>query len=101
MFIYNITIKVKTVIKEEWMLWLQTEHIPEVLATGCFQHATVLQLLEVDDSEGPTYAVQYNAESKGAYNQYMEKYSGTLRQKSYEKWGDQFIAFRSLMQVVN
>jgi len=55
-------------------------------------------LLEIDDTEGPTFAVQYNAESKAAYNQYMEKHAASLRQKSFDKWGDAFIAFRSLMQ---
>jgi hypothetical protein len=100
MFIYNVTIKVKAQIHQEWLTWLQEVHIPEVLATGCFYDATILQLLEVDDTEGPTFAVQYNAESKAAYNQYMEKYAAELRQKSYDKWGDAFIAFRSFMQIV-
>ena len=66
-----------------------------------FTKATILQLLETDDSEGPTYAVQYFAESKALYNRYIEKYAGVMRQKSFEKWGDKFIAFRSVMQVVN
>ena len=101
MFIYNVTIKVKNEIQEDWLEWLKAEHIPEVIATGCFQKATLLRLMEVDESEGPTFAVQYYAESKGAYNQYIEKYANLLRQKSYEKWGDSFIAFRSIMQVVN
>lgn len=101
MYIYNVTIKVKNEIKTDWLQWLQLEHIPEVLATGCFSTATILQLLEVDDSEGPTYAVQYHAESKANYNLYINKYASLLRDKSYQKWGDQFIAFRSIMQVVN
>jgi len=101
MYIYNVTIKVKNEIKTDWLQWLQLEHIPEVLATGCFSTATILQLLEVDDSEGPTYAVQYHAESKANYNLYINKYASPLRDKSYQKWGDQFIAFRSIMQVVN
>ena len=76
-------------------------HVPEVLATNCFTKATIVRLLEIDDSEGPTYAVQYLAESKASYNLYIEKYAGLLRQKSFERWGGQFIAFRSLMHVVN
>ena len=101
MFIYNVTIKVHDSIKEEWLSWLQKEHIPEVIQTGCFTEALVLRLLETDNTEGPTYAVQYKADSKALYNRYIEKYAGVMRQKSFEKWGDQFIAFRSLMQVVN
>ena len=101
MFIYNVTIKVRNEIHSSWLDWLKNEHVPEVLDTGCFSDARILQLLEVDDTEGPTFAIQYFAESKAAYNQYLEKYAPYLRQKSYDKWGDQFIAFRSFMQIVN
>lgn len=101
MIIYNVTIKVHSSIKNEWLIWLKEEHIPEVIKTGCFTHATILQLLEIDESEGPTYAIQYHAESKSLYNNYIEKHAGLMRQKSFDKWGDKFIAFRSVMQVVN
>lgn len=101
MFIYNVTIKVAHGIANEWLIWLQQEHIPEVLATQCFTKATIVKLLEIDDSEGPTYAIQYVAESKALYNAYIDKYATLLKDKSYKKWGDQFIAFRSLMQVVH
>lgn len=101
MFIYNVTIKVHSSIWEQWLQWLQEEHVPEVLATGCFSDARVLRMLETDDSEGPTFTVQYSAESKAAYNKYIEQHAGLMRQQSFDKWGDKFIAFRSLMQVVN
>ena len=100
MIIYNVTIKVHDSIKTEWLVWLKKEHIPEVMDTGCFTGFTILHLLEIDDSEGPTYAIQYKAESKALYNQYIEKFAPILRQKTFEKWGDKFIAFRSVMQVV-
>jgi hypothetical protein len=101
MYLYNVTIKIREDIHKEWLLWLQQKHIPEVISTGCFLSASVFRLLEIDDSEGPTYAVQYRAESKAKYNQYIELFANDMRQRSYEKWGDQFIAFRTLMQVVN
>jgi hypothetical protein len=88
-------------IKTEWLEWLKEIHIPEVLATQCFYDAHIYQLLEVDETEGPTYVVQYKAESKAAYNQYIDKYASSLREKSFQKWGDAFIAFRTIMQVVN
>ena len=101
MIIYNITIKIQSAIQQQWLIWLTDEHIPEILNTGCFTQFNILQLLDTDDSEGPTYAVQFHAESKAQYNRYLELFSGELRKKSYEKWGDQFIAFSSVMQVVN
>lgn len=101
MIIYNVTIKLEEAIHPQWLVWLKEEHIPDVIATGCFTRATILQLLETDDSEGPTYAVQYFAESKAFYHLYIEKFAGEMRQRSFDKWGNGFIAFRSVMQVVN
>ena len=101
MIIYNITIKVEESIKEKWLTWLKEEHIPDIINTGCFTHAAILKLLEVDETEGPTYAVQYFCESKSLYNNYIANHAAEMRQKGFDKWGDKFIAFRSVMQVVN
>jgi hypothetical protein len=99
--VYNVTTKVTTSINHAWLHWLKEEHIPDIINTGCFTHATVLQLLETDDSEGPTYAVQYFAERKSLYNNYIETFAAQMRQKAFDKWGNKFIAFRSLMQVID
>ncbi|HEX2608090.1 MAG TPA: DUF4286 family protein [Flavisolibacter sp.] len=98
--IYNVTTKVDTSIATQWLQWMQEVHIPAILDTGCFTGYKLVRLLEVDDSEGPTYATQYFAESKADYNRYIELYAAALRKDSYDRWGQQFIAFRSLMEVV-
>lgn len=100
MLIYNVTIKVEQSVADAWLQWMFDEHIPDIVRTGCFSGYRVVRLLETDDSEGPTYAFQYNAESKADYNRYVELYAPELRQRSFDKWGDRFIAFRSLMEVV-
>ena len=100
MIVYNVTTKVTHAIQQSWLQWIKEEHIPGIISTGCFTHATVLQLLEIDDSEGPTYVVQYFADNKSQYNLYLEKYAAAMRQKTFAEWGDQFIAFRSVMQVI-
>ncbi len=101
MIIYNVTIKVENSIAENWLVWLKDEHIPDVINTGCFTHAIILRLLDVDDSEGPTYAVQYHAVSDSLYKQYIENFSDEMRKKGADKWSNQFIAYRTAMQVVH
>lgn len=101
MFIYNVTIKLEESIHEQWLDWMLNQHIPEMISTGCFTKGKVLRLLEIDDEEGPTYAIQFSAESKANYNRYIEKFAAEMRQRSFDKWGNRFIAFRSVMQVVN
>ncbi|MFL5738728.1 MAG: DUF4286 family protein, partial [Flavisolibacter sp.] len=82
---------------------LHQGYLPGVPAShGCIRmpYWKVVRLLEVDDSEGPTYAIQYHARSKSDYNRYMEMHAADMRKKSFEKWGEKFIAFRTLMEVV-
>ncbi len=100
MFIYNITTQVTWKIHEGWLEWMKAMHIPDVMASGCFIEYRLLRLVEVDETDGPTYAAQFMAESKVLYNRYISEYAPGLRSKSFDKWGDQFISFRSVMQQV-
>ena len=97
--IYNVTLKVNHHIHTDWLRWMQEEHIQEVIATGCFTSARLLHLVESDDEEGVTYAVQYEAADRQLYDRYIQQFAENLRKKGYEKWGDGFIAFRTLMEV--
>ena len=100
MLIYNVTIKIDWNIAEEWLNWMKQIHIPEVMQTGCFDKHAFLRLLEIDETEGPTYAVQYFANSINEYNTYIATYAPLLRQKTIDAWGNKYIAFRSLMEMV-
>ena len=101
MIIYNVTVKVEHSIAGQWLDWLKEEHIPDIISTGCFTHATILHLFEADDAEGITYAVQYHTTAKTLYDRYIEQFAETMRKKAQDKWGGKFIAFRSLMRVVH
>lgn len=101
MFIYNVSIKVTHTICKDWVQWMKEEHIPEVMDTECFVKFTFAQLVEIDEEDGITFSCQYYAQSKADYNRYIELHSERLRNAGIEKWGNQFIAFRTLMQVVN
>ncbi|MBN8836819.1 MAG: DUF4286 family protein [Sphingobacteriia bacterium] len=101
MIIYNVTTHVQHTIHHNWVKWMQEKHIPEVMATGCFTKFHFVRVLDTDETEGITYAVQYFAESKANYNRYIEIYAGVLRADAQETWGHQTIGFRSLMEFVN
>ena len=100
MIIYNVTSKIDWSIHDAWVKWMLDEHIPEVVATGCFTGAQLLKLLEIEEEDGPTYTAQYFAETKQLQEEYVNKHAATLRQKVFEKWGNRTIAFRSIMEVV-
>jgi len=100
MIVYNITTKVHSAVDAAWLQWQREEHIPAIMATGFFIDFKICRLLEHDDSEGKTYAVQYSCSSKEQYHAYTEKYAPLLREQALKKWGDQVISFRSLLEVI-
>ncbi|MEI9943971.1 MAG: DUF4286 family protein [Chitinophagaceae bacterium] len=101
MTVYNITLKVSPEIEKQWLLWQTQEHIPDVMASGCFTDHKFFRLLEQDESEGATYVVQYFAPSLEDYERYINQVAPVMRQKLLDKWGNKIIAFRTVMQVVN
>ena len=101
MFIYNVTTKVAWPIHEAWVQWMKEKHIPDVMNSGCFTEFRFVRLLETDESEGPTYAVQYYAATKHDYERYIEQHAPELRKDALNNWGSNFIGFRSLMELVN
>jgi hypothetical protein len=100
MFIYNVTTNVNWSIHDAWLEWMQTDHMPAIIKTNCFVRYQLLRLHEQDETEGPTYVAQYFAESKALYNRYIELFANEFRKEYNEKWGNNFVAFRTLLEVV-
>ena len=101
MIVYNITMKVDPGIETAWLLWQKKEHIPEIMSSGYFSDAKFFRLLEQEETEGITYVVQYTAPTLDQYHNYIKEFASGLREKAFTKWGDKFIAFRTIMEIVN
>jgi hypothetical protein len=100
MLIYNITTKVEHTVAHKWVQWMKEEHIPAILQTEKFIGSNFSKLLDVDESDGITYVLQFFAKTKNDYDQYIREYSAQLRNEAMEKWGAGFISFKSLMEEV-
>ena len=101
MILYNITTNVEQSVESEWLAWMQTEHMLDVLNTGMFVTAKIFRLLDVEQTEGTTtYAVQYFAESRKHYDRYQQEFAATLRHEAEQKFGSKTVSFRTLMEEV-
>lgn len=101
MIIYNVTSKIDSSIAKNWLHWMLNEHLPEIMNTGYFTNYQIAKLINVDELDGPTYAIQYHANSINDYNKYINEFATPLRQKTQQLWGDKCISIRTLMEVVN
>ena len=101
MMIQNITSQVGWGIHTEWLSWLQRECIPEIMATGLFVSYQLVKVWNVDDLDGPTYALQLYAENAEQIGVFNEVDAPRIASQSAGLWGDAIVNFTSLMEVVN
>lgn len=99
MIIYNVTVKIDINHHDEWLEWMRTKHIPDVMDTGCFEYHRIHKVL-VDDQDGVNYAIQYGCKDMDRLNEYQEKHAPELQKEHSERYKDKFVAFRTLLEVV-
>lgn len=100
MIIYNVTVKVENNIKEDWLQWMKEVHIPDVMATGLFEENKIHRVIQ-NESEGTTYAVQYACKDMKTLHQYQVNHAIALQKEHTERYKDQFVAFRTLLEVID
>lgn len=100
MFIYNVTINIDASIQTEWVKWMLEEHIPDVMKTGCFIDSRMVKVLNVED-EGHTYSVQYTFLEMDDIERYKKEHAPRLQASGKEKFKDKFVAFRTLLQIID
>jgi len=100
MLIYNVTVQVEDSIREEWLTWMRSVHIPEVLDTGCFLEAKISQI-HAEDVGGVSYSIQYLSPSKQALERYQQDFAPTLQQKHTLRYEGKFVAFRTILSLID
>lgn len=100
MILYNVTINIAPEVHDEWLLWMKTVHIPEVLGTGLFTEGKIMRVLTTEAGEGHTYSIQYLLDNIAQYREYEQRFAKQLQQAHTERYRDKFVAFRSLLESV-
>ncbi len=99
MYIYNVTVNVDDDISNEWVAWMKSVHIPDVMATGYFVDYKMSKLLYVAD-EGQTYSIQYTFKTIEDMEQYQKLKAPELQAHVKSLYGDKFTAFRTILEVL-
>jgi Domain of unknown function (DUF4286) len=100
MIIYNVTSNIDESIHDEWLSWIK-EHIPQVLATGKFEKATLTKVLVDEEMGGVTYSVQYKAFSRESLNAFYKEDAPAFRAEISKKFGDKMLAFRTELEILD
>lgn len=97
--LYNVTVKVETATAPEWLEWMKSVHIPDVMATGCFESYKLTRILGDEDDHGVGFAIQYVAKDMDTFRHYQDTFAPRLQADHSSRYADRYVAFRTLMAI--
>ena len=100
MIVYNVTVSIDADAHEEWLQWMKTVHIPDVMSTGLFLDNRICRVLTDDPAEF-SYAIQYTCADMSTYEIYKALHAPAMQRKHTERYDGKFAAFRTLLEVVH
>lgn len=99
MILYNVTVSIDPTISDEWLEWMRSKHIPDVMSTGCFVESRISRV-HGEEEEGVTYAITYLSPSEQKMNEYKDIHAPKMQREHSEKFNGKFAAFRTLLTVI-
>ena len=99
MILYNVTVSIDPEISQEWLQWMRSKHIPDVMATNCFKESR-LSRIQGEEEGGVTYSVMYLCPSEELMNEYQNIHAPALQKDHADKYSGRFAAFRTFLHVI-
>ncbi len=98
MILYNVTVSIDPEIANEWLAWMRSTHIPDVMATGHFIESRISRV-HGEEEGGVTYAITYVSPSQESLETYQKEHAPRLQNDHTAKYAGKFAAFRTLLTV--
>jgi len=99
MILYNVTVSIDPAIAEDWVNWMRSNHIPDVMATGCFVESRISRV-HGEEEGGVTYAITYLSPSQEKMDEYQQHHAPVLQKDHSERYAGKFAAFRTILSVI-
>lgn len=100
MILFNITMILDDEIHNEWLQWMKTIQIPDIMNTGCFVSNRLLNVLD-SPNEGVTYCVQYISDSLEKLNEFKQKHEHSIQAKLPEQFNNKLVLFSTVMEFID
>ena len=95
MIIYSVEISIGETIAKEWLKWMHSKHIPDVMNTNLFNQFKMFQNVDIEN----TYTIQYELNTMEQYLKYKKYFAPNLQKEHTEKFKGKFKAQRTLLKT--
>ncbi len=100
MILYNVTINIDNAVEEEWLNWMQSVHIPDLMNTDLFLDSKLCRI-HAEEEGGKSYSIQYLLKNWDDYNTYVNDFAENMQKEHAQKYANKFVAFRTILEVVH
>ena len=98
MIIFNITVNISHPAEKEWLAYMKTTHIPEIMATNLPVEIKLLILLTEIDNDGSTYTTQFKFRTMEDFLAYQTQYQDELLEKHHRLFNGHYVSFKTLLE---
>ncbi|HLU87440.1 MAG TPA: DUF4286 family protein [Taishania sp.] len=99
MILYNVTVNIDADVHDEWLNWMRTKHIPDVMSTGCFIESRISRI-HGEEEGGMSYAIQYIAPNQDKFDVYQQLFAPKFQHEHSTKFQGKFGAFRTVLTLI-
>jgi len=96
MITYQVKITIDPSVENEWLHWMKTVHVPDVIACGLVR---TFQILKPTTTEH-LYHFNYNFDSHGAFEKYKQEFAPELKEDVLLKYPNLFTSEREIFDWI-
>ena len=100
MILYNVTVIIDHTCENDWLSWMKSKHIPDVMNTNMFLECRISKI-QAQDEGGQSYAISYVAENQTKLDEYATNFSEALQKDHNDRYAGKFAAFRTTMEIMH
>jgi len=96
MIIYQVSISISSTVEAEWLAWMKTKHVPDLIATGLISSYHILK----PQSNDHKYVFNYHFRTQADYELYHKDHGPKLKADVIERYDGQFTAEREIYEIL-
>lgn len=97
---YLVEVLIDLEVADQWHSWMKDDHIPDVVATGCFEKAWMTRQPERDTDQRRAYRMLYRAKSREDFERYQSDFAAALQKDHTSRFEGRFEASRELLDII-
>ena len=100
MLIINTTFHVSESCEEEWIKWVHTEYIPEVIAPGMLVEPRFCKLLIENETGNQSYAIQFEVKDFDTLDAWFKEYGEKIQSSLCDRFQEKVLSFTTVMENI-